>query len=101
MVSGFVHPTELSQVDGDENLLLDSAREQAVTEIDQLYRSIAEELNVHYYDLAQDFVIEPDMFWTVVHMLGSGTKQQAELYARYLVENDLIPPIISPTNNYD
>jgi len=96
MVSGFVYPTTLEQVDGDEKLLMSPARRQAVIEVNDLFHDIAEELNVHYYALEQDYVIEPGMFWTVVHMRASGTKQQAKLYAQYLVENNLIP---SPESN--
>ena len=96
MVSGFVYPTTLAQVDGDEKLLMSPARRQAVDEVNDLFHDIAEELNVHYYPLEQDFVIEPGMFWTVVHMRSSGTQQQAQLYAQYLVENNLIP---SPESN--
>jgi len=92
VVSEFIHPTELSQVNGDNRLLMPAAEKQAVAEIVQLYRTIAEDMNVHYYALSQDFVIEPGMFWTTVHLLPTGIKQQAQLYARYLVENDLIPP---------
>jgi|GEM_PF-624976 len=91
MVSEFAHPTELSQVDGDENLLMSPARVQAIAEINALYRQISEELGVHYYAFKSDFVIEPDIFWTTVHMKRKGTKEQAKLYAKYLVENDLIP----------
>ena len=91
MVSEFAHPTDLSQVDGDANLLMSSAKVQAVAEMNALYRQISEEMGVNYYAFTDDFVIEPDMFWTTVHMKPSGTKQQAELYAKYLVENNLIP----------
>lgn len=91
MVSQFAHPTDLSQVDGDENLLLSPARVQSIAEINALYRQISEEMDVNYYAFQDDFVIEPGMFWTDVHMRAQGTREQARLYAKYLVENDLIP----------
>ena len=91
MVSEFIHPTDLAQVDGDENLLLPPIKVQAVADTNALYRQISEEMGVHYYAFRDDFVIEPGMFWTTVHMKPSGTKQQAKLYAQYLVENNLIP----------
>ena len=91
MVSEFAHPTELSQVGGDENLLMSPAKAQALAEVNALYRQISEEMGVHYYAFKDDFVIEPGMFWTEVHMKSSGTKEQAKLYAKYLVENNLIP----------
>ena len=91
VISEFVYPTELSQVDGDENLIMSPEQVQSVAEINALYSTIADDMNVHYYELSQDFVIEPGMFWTNVHMRASGTKEQARLYAQYLVDNNLIP----------
>lgn len=94
VVSEFIHPTELSQVNDESTLLMPSIKKQGVAELNALYRTIAEEMNVHYYALSQDYVIEPDMFWTTIHMRPNGTEQQAQLYAQYLVENDLIPSVI-------
>jgi len=91
MVSEFIYPTTINQVEGDENLLMTSARKQAVDEIDALYRDIAEEFDVYYYMLGDDFVIEPGDFWTVVHMRPDGTQKQARLYAQFLHDNSIIP----------
>jgi hypothetical protein len=91
MVSEFAHPTELSQVEGDENLLMSPAKVEAVAETNALYRQISEEMGVNYYAFQDDLKIEPGMFWTTVHMKPSGTKEQARLYAQYLVDNNLIP----------
>lgn len=92
MVSEFIFPTELEQVEGDENLIMKPERLQAVEEIDALYRQIADEMGLYYYTMGDDYVIEPGDFWTIVHMRSSGTEKQAKLYAKFIVENNIIPP---------
>ena len=96
MVSEFIHPTTLEQVEGDKNLLMTPAQAQAVEEIDTLYRDIAEEFDAHYYMMGDDFVIEPGDFWTIVHMRADGAEKQGELYAKFLHDNNIIP---SPETN--
>lgn len=95
MVSRFVHPTEIEQVGGDANLLMSDGLRQSTQDINDLYRFIAEDMGVYYYDLESDFDIQPGMFWTNVHMTVEGTKQQARLYAAFLVENHVLPPLDS------
>lgn len=91
MMSRFVYPTTLEQVGDDRKLIMPALEMRAVGEMNDLYRTIAGEMGIYYYDMESDFVIEPGMFWTNVHMTAQGTKQQAELYANYLVENNIIP----------
>lgn len=88
-----VHPTAPSHINqGEEALIMSVPRAQAVAEVNSLYQQIAEEMNVPYLATSENFVIEPGMFWTEVHMTFEGTRQLAELYAVFLVENDLISP---------
>jgi lysophospholipase L1-like esterase len=62
----------------------------AAEEHNTLARRLSEEMNVPYYDLAADFKYTADQWWSAVHMTPQGTHQQAELYAAFLVENDLL-----------
>lgn len=90
MVSEFVHPTALDQVRDDPNMLMSPQTQQAIADINVAYRQIAEDLGVYYYALGDDFVVEEGDFWTIVHVTKQGAEKQATLYARYLVENNII-----------
>jgi len=92
VVSEFVYPTSLEQVDGDTNLIMSPARQQAVEEIITAYRNIADEMGAYYYPMGDDFVINPGDFWTPVHMRAKATEKQAKLYAQFLHDNNIIPP---------
>lgn len=88
-----VHPANMSQVYEDEEaLIMSPPRAQAVEEVNALYKQVAADMDVPYLDTSEKFVIEPGMFWTEVHMTYDGTQQLAEIYADFLIENDLIPP---------
>ena len=88
-----VHPMDMSQVYPDEEaLIMSSARAQSVDEVNALYKQIAEEMDIPYLDTSEKFEIEPGMFWTEVLMTYDGTQQLAEIYADFLIENDLLPP---------
>jgi len=91
MISEFIHPTTLEQVDGDENLLMSPSEEQAIAEINEFYRELADEQDIYYYPLSDDFVIESGDFWTTSHLRSNGADKQAQLYAKYIHESNIIP----------
>lgn len=92
VMAELVHPTDPSHIYEDEDdLIMSPAKTQAVAEVNALYRQIADEMGVPYLQTSDDFTIEPGMFWTEVHMTFEGTKQLADIYAEFLIDNNLIP----------
>lgn len=64
----------------------------AIAEHNAITRRIAEDMDIAYIDLAADYPVN-SANWEAdaIHLLASGTREQAQLYAAFLVENDLIP----------
>lgn len=87
MISSFVHPRTQDQTESE---LLEPYRQQGIAELNDLLAQLADEFDVAFYDLWQDYEIVPGMFWSQVHMRPDGTKQQADLYAKFIAENELI-----------
>jgi lysophospholipase L1-like esterase len=86
MMSHFIYPT------GDlVDFALPEFWQAAIEEHNVIAERLADEMDVHYYDLAADFEYDADNWWSAVHLTAKGTHLQAELYAQYLVENGLIP----------
>lgn len=65
---------------------------EAIAEHNAITQSVAADMNKPVIDLAADFPVD-ESYWEAdgVHMLADGTRQQAERYAAFLVDNDLIP----------
>ena len=66
MISEFIYPTELEQVEGDSNLIMSPAEQREIIAINQFYRQLADEMAIYYYPLGDDFVIEPRNFWDII-----------------------------------
>jgi|GEM_PF-657019 len=67
--------------------------QDAVDEQNALLIDFAAEMDVPVIDFAAADVIDSPEYWIDgMHMLPGGTRAQAEFYAAYLIENDLLPP---------
>lgn len=75
---------------------LDQARpdywRKAVDEQNEILRKIAGEQEVALYDMAANLPLKPE-YWSGdgIHMFLPGTHEQAAQYAKFLVEEQLIP----------
>jgi lysophospholipase L1-like esterase len=65
---------------------------EAVDENNGIIRQLADERDVPLYDLAQKLPLNRE-FWSDdgIHMYAPGTLEQAQEYAAFLVESDLLP----------
>jgi len=90
MISELIYPTRLDQVEGDEALIMSETEQQAIVASNQLLSEFADEFGMYYYPLGDDFVIEPRDFWTSTHLRVAGTEKQAELYAQFIHDNNII-----------
>jgi len=62
-------------------------------EHNEVIRDVATSNNVHLVDLAQSELAAQSIYWDrSKHQTAEGNLLQAQLYARYIVENKLIPP---------
>ena len=66
--------------------------QQAVAEHNAIIQRLAEENDLPYYDLMGDFAHDIGYWLDGLHMTPTGTHEQAEQYAAFLIENNLIPP---------
>jgi len=66
----------------------------AIAEHNAITQAVAAEMNQPLIDLAAEFPVNGE-YWEIdgVHMLAAGTRQQAQRYAAFLVENELIPAL--------
>lgn len=64
---------------------------QAVEEHNEIAARLAEETGAMYYNLAADFEYKPEYWWSAVHLTAAGSALQAQLYAQFIVQNNLIP----------
>lgn len=62
----------------------------AIEEHNAIAERVAGEMGAHYYDLKADFHSAADDWWSGVHMTAKGARQQASLYAAFLVDEALI-----------
>lgn len=67
--------------------------QNAVDEQNALIRDIGREIAIPVIDFASSDILDSPEHWLDgMHMTASGTASQAEFYAAYLVENNLLPP---------
>ena len=64
----------------------------AVGEENDIIRQLAQEFDTPFYDLAATFPLSAD-YWQVdgIHMVATGTQEQAQQYADYLIGSGLLP----------
>jgi lysophospholipase L1-like esterase len=65
---------------------------QSIADHNAITRKIAEDRDIPYIDLAADFPVNSTNWESDgIHLVASGTREQAERYAAFLDENNLIP----------
>jgi len=64
----------------------------AIAEHNAITRQIADDMTIPYIDLVPEFPVDPAN-WEAdgIHLVASGTREQAQRYAAFLAESDLIP----------
>ena len=64
-----------------------------IAEHNAVTQRLANDLDIPYYDLANNFPVDNSM-WEIdgIHMVATGTVEQAQKYAKFLTDNNLIPP---------
>ena len=69
--------------------------QDGVQEHNKIVAELAEEFDLAHYDLFANLPLDATYWIDGIHLNGVGTFEQAQLYADFLIENDLIPPLPS------
>jgi hypothetical protein len=64
---------------------------RGIREHNQVIEEVGAKLGVPVYRFADEFPDEPALFVGAVHLSGRGNRLKGELFARYLIEAELIP----------
>ncbi len=64
----------------------------SVARTNGILKEIAGKMNLHYYDFASIFPIDPEFFTDGRHVNPKGARLKARFFADYMVENQLLPP---------
>ena len=65
--------------------------QRGVGEHNAITARLAEELDLPYYDLADNMPYNPDFWIDGLHLTAAGAAEQARQYAAFLVGNGLLP----------
>ena len=64
----------------------------SIAEHNAITRQIADDMTIPYIDLVAEFPVDPANWEAdAIHLVASGTREQAQRYAAFLVESDLLP----------
>ena len=63
----------------------------AFDEMNSVLRDIATDMDVHLFDFAKLFPNERRYYYDGLHVVEEGAQLKAVLFAKYLIENDLVP----------
>lgn len=70
--------------------MIQPERQEAVAEHNAILKNLGDELNVPFYDLEKEMPYNADFWIDGRHMTAMGAREQAEEYASFLVNNQLI-----------
>ncbi|MBG88448.1 MAG: hypothetical protein CMO80_16320 [Verrucomicrobiales bacterium] len=71
----------------------------ALAEQNEMAAAIAKELSIPFYDFAEDFPTNQVLFTDGIHLNELGTDLKGKLFAKFLIEQKLIPPVKALKNS--